>query len=98
MSINYLADNTTSDFYCFFSHYFPKDIIHYIDTFRRIIDYKSYFSKTILLKWSTSKPNLYKTSYYQTVYVDQDYLFAKRIDKYKTSYDWFKKRRQLLNN
>lgn len=98
MSINYLADNTTSDFYYFFSHYFPIDIIHYIDTFRRIIDYKSYFSKTILLKWPTSKPNLYKTSYYQTVYVDQDYLFAKRIDKYKTSYDWFKKRRQLLNN
>ena len=56
MSINYLADDTTDYFYCFFSHYFPKDIIHYIDTFRRIIDYKSYFSKTILLKWPTSKP------------------------------------------
>ena len=98
MSINYLADNTTDYFYYFFLHYFPKDIITHIDSFRRIKDYKSYFSKTILLKWSASKPNLYKTSYYQTVYVDQHYLFAKRIDKYKTSYDWFKKRRQLLHN
>ena len=88
----------TSDLIPIFSLYFPTDIIHYIDTFRRIIDYKSYFSKTILLKLPVSKLNLYKTSYYQTVNVDQDYLFAKRIDKYKTSYDWFKKRRQLLHN
>ena len=98
MSINYSADNKNDYFYFFFSHYFPKDIIDYIDTFRRITDYKSYFSKTIILKWPNRKPNLYKTSYYQTVYVDQDYLFAKRINKYKTSYDWFKKRRQLLDN
>ena len=40
--------NNKSNIYFFLSYYFPKDIIHYIDTFCHISDYKSYFSKKFL--------------------------------------------------
>tara|TARA_Y100000741_G_scaffold252347_2_gene194127 strand:+ start:6174 stop:6479 length:306 start_codon:yes stop_codon:yes gene_type:complete len=76
----------------------PEDIVDYIDCFRRIVCIKDYYSKILLSKLPNLKPQLYKTSYHQTVYIDQNYIFAKRIDKYKSSYDWFRKYKQPLNH